>query len=595
MIKLDKENWIIIGVALLLLIGWGVYYPTHQAREAANFKEQQAAAQAMAAKVEFARKVAEDKARKDAEKTHAVPAEAKVQAAAANKTAPASSNLPQFPSLLLANDLLAFTIDPNLGTVDKVELKKYTDSTEKKIVVFDTSSAPRRTFDLQGLEDWKVVASSAPKRLPEAVSFSKTLEHKGEKLILTRIFTLPKNSYSLQCTILLENPGRELVVLPVLKVWAAGLPPMKEFAGDQLYSDMHRIEYCGSASKTMISLDPAMKEEKFKVAGTDLPVDWVGTTNKYFASILFAKPVFDSGVDVLRVPYQVPGAKENTFYYVPAIAGVYKNLSVKPGTTQEIAIRCFTGPKTLDEVKKLPETAIPILHISSFSLMEYLARPVLWLLNYLKSLCGSYGIAIILLTLIVRIVFFPLTERGNKSMRQMQKVAPKAKEIREKYKDNPKLMNQKTMELYKQEGVNPLGGCLPILLQLPVFFALYAALDSAVELRHVSFLWAADLTKPDLVGPAFFFGYGIHPLVIIMTVLMVVQQMMTPSTMDPTQQKMMMAMPVIMLFVLYNLPSGLTLYWTVSQIFSILQMKYSLYIAKRDEEKQNSPVNSKPA
>ena len=157
------------------------------------------------------------------------------------------------------------------------------------------------------------------------------------------------------------------------------------------------------------------------------------------------------------------------------------------------------------------------------------------------------------------------------------------------------MLNTKMMELYRIEGVNPMGGCLPILLQIPVFFALYAALDSAVELRHVSFLWMTDLTKPDLVGPKFLFGYGIHPLVIAMTVLMILQQKMTPSNMDPSQQKMMMVMPFIMLFFLYNLPSGLTLYWTVSQIFSILQMRYSLYIAKRDEEKNTSVPNSKSA
>ena len=111
-------------------------------------------------------------------------------------------------------------------------------------------------------------------------------------------------------------------------------------------------------------------------------------------------------------------------------------------------------------------------------------------------------------------------------------------------------------------------------------------LPSICSSFHVSFLWAADLTKPDLVGPPLLFGYGIHPLILIMTVLMVIQQKMTPSTMDPMQQKMMMAMPVIMLVMLYNLPSGLTLYWTVSQIFSILQMKYSQYIAKREDEKE---------
>ena len=131
-------------------------------------------------------------------------------------------------------------------------------------------------------------------------------------------------------------------------------------------------------------------------------------------------------------------------------------------------------------------------------------------------------------------------------------------------------------------------------MQIPVFFALYAALDSAVELRHVSFLWITDMTKPDLVGPQIF-GYGLHPLVIVMTLLMILQQRLTPSNMEPMQQKMMMLMPLVMLVFLYNLPAGLTLYWTVSQVFSILQMKYSLYIAKRDEEKNNSQLPTKSA
>ena len=155
-------------------------------------------------------------------------------------------------------------------------------------------------------------------------------------------------------------------------------------------------------------------------------------------------------------------------------------------------------------------------------------------------------------------------------MKKMSKVQPQIQELRAKYKDNPQMLNTKMMELYRKEGVNPMGGCLPILLQIPVFFALYATLDGAVELRQVPFWWSADLAAPDTV--AHIFGLPINPLVLAMTLLMVVQQRLTPSAMDPMQQKMMMIMPIVMLFFLYNLPSGLTLYWTVSQIFSILQM-----------------------
>ena len=206
--------------------------------------------------------------------------------------------------------------------------------------------------------------------------------------------------------------------------------------------------------------------------------------------------------------------------------------------------------------------------------LDYLARFLLWALIGLKHVCGSYGWSIVLLTVIVRLIFWPITAKSTASMRRMSELQPKIKALRDQYKDNPQMLNAKTMELYRQEKVNPLGGCLPILLQIPVFFALYATLDGAIQLRQVSFLWAHDLAAPDTVCrlPGYLLGLPINPLVLAMTLLMVLQQKLTPSAMDPTQQKMMMIMPVVMLFMLYNLPSGLTLYWTVSQIFSILQM-----------------------
>ena len=147
------------------------------------------------------------------------------------------------------------------------------------------------------------------------------------------------------------------------------------------------------------------------------------------------------------------------------------------------------------------------------------------------------------------------------------------------------------MELYKKEGVSPFGGCFPMLLQLPIFIALYSTLDSSVELRHVSFLWAQDLSRPDLVGPTIM-GIGLHPFIIISTLLMVVQQKLTPPMSDPMQQKMMMLMPVIMLFFFYSFPSGLALYWTVNNLLSILQMKFSQYVAKKEEDELNKSAGN---
>ena len=204
------------------------------------------------------------------------------------------------------------------------------------------------------------------------------------------------------------------------------------------------------------------------------------------------------------------------------------------------------------------------------------------ILNLLKDLTGSYGLAIILLTVLVKLVLWPLIHKGNKSMRRMQRIQPLVKELKEKYKDNQPEFSRQMMELYKKENVSPFGGCFPMLLQLPVFIALYSTLDSSVELRHVSFLWAQDLSRPDLVGPTIF-GIGLHPFILISTGLMVLQQKLAPPMADPMQHKMMMLMPVIMLVFFYNFPSGLALYWTVNNILSILQMKYSQYAAKKEE------------
>jgi YidC/Oxa1 family membrane protein insertase len=222
--------------------------------------------------------------------------------------------------------------------------------------------------------------------------------------------------------------------------------------------------------------------------------------------------------------------------------------------------------------------------------LDWLAKFMLVALIMLKSFCGSYGWSIIVLTIIVRVVFWPVTQKANNSMKKMQKLQPKVAEIKEKFKDNPQQMNAKVMELYKIEKVNPLGGCLPILLQIPVFFALYATLDGAVELRQVSFLWAADLSRPDTI--AVIFGVPLNPLVLVMTALMVLQQKMTPAPADPMQQKMMMFMPVVMLFVLYSLPSGLTLYWTVSQVFSILQLYMTQKMGKVQPAADKSQKNN---
>ncbi|NTU43032.1 MAG: membrane protein insertase YidC [Nitrospirales bacterium] len=222
----------------------------------------------------------------------------------------------------------------------------------------------------------------------------------------------------------------------------------------------------------------------------------------------------------------------------------------------------YAGPKEYDNLKAL---GFGLEHIVDFGFFSILARPLFWFLKILYSVFHNYGVAIIILTILVRIPFLPLIAKGQKSMRKLQDIQPRMAEIREKYKSDPQRMQKEIMELYKTNKVNPMGGCLPMVLQIPVFFALYKVLLISIELRGAPFMfWIQDLSTKD--------PYYILP--VVMGATMVIQQKMTPSTMEPMQQKMMMIMPVVFTFMFLSFPSGLVVYWLVNNLLSIGQQFY---------------------
>ncbi|MDG2122471.1 MAG: membrane protein insertase YidC, partial [Verrucomicrobiales bacterium] len=182
---------------------------------------------------------------------------------------------------------------------------------------------------------------------------------------------------------------------------------------------------------------------------------------------------------------------------------------------------------------------------------------------------GVYGIAVILVTVILRILIWPLHAKSTRTMKRMSQLTPKMNEVREKYKDNPQKQQQEMMTLYKTYGVNPFGGCLPMFLQIPIFFGFYRMLQSAVELRGQSFLWVEDLSMPDTIAQVG--GIDVNPLPLLMAVTMVLQMAVTPTSGDKMQQRMFMIMPVVFLFICYNFASALALYWTTQNIFAIGQ------------------------
>ena len=519
------------------------------------------------------------------------------KAAAATEAAAPSVKLPELVPVVLENEFASFKIDPNTASVSEITLNKIKTADRKSAIGIGGKGYPANAFDISGLDGWTLVDCKALQASgsKDSVTVERSFRKGAESLKVSESFKLGA-SYLLSCTMTLSNGGSAAFKIPALAISAGGLPPLHWLSGDKVFNDPHRVEFCLSANKHVRSFDPSIADEKFKAERTVNPLDWVGSSNKYF-TMLLALPegtAFGAGNAISREESSGNDDGKAVNYFIPAISGVFKEIALAPGEKTSFDLNLYAGPKEASLLKALlPPSAQDVLHLSYWSWFEFLARPLLWLLNFLHSYCGSYGVSIILLTLIVRIVFWPATQAANNSMRKMQKVKPLMDSIKEKYKGDTQTMNAKMMELYKKEKINPLGGCLPLLLQLPVFFALYSTLDAAVELRQIPFLWATDLSRPDLVGPVLLFGLGIHPFIIMMTILMFIQQKLTPTMGDPMQQKIMMAMPLVMLVMLYSLPSGLTLYWTVSNAFSIIQLIYTLNLNKRDEAKQS--LKSKPA
>ena len=264
----------------------------------------------------------------------------------------------------------------------------------------------------------------------------------------------------------------------------------------------------------------------------------------------------------------VEGTKERT---VSHLAGQLETLD--PGAEASYSYKLFYGPKKYSLLKDIGYNLDKSIDFGWFAVI---AKPTLWLLNFFHKYLGNYGIAIILVTIIFKAVFWPISQRGLKSMKNMQKLQPKMVKLKEKYKGDPQAMNREVMALYKSYKVNPLGGCLPMVVQIPVFFALYKVLLICIELRHAPFmLWISDLSAPDRlpIGIDIPWLGGIPVLTLLMGGSMFLQQKMSPTTADPTQQRIMMMLPVVFTFMFLNFASGLVLYWFVNNLLSILQQQ----------------------
>ncbi|MBP7828476.1 MAG: membrane protein insertase YidC [Kiritimatiellae bacterium] len=309
----------------------------------------------------------------------------------------------------------------------------------------------------------------------------------------------------------------------------------------------------------------------------DTAMEWVAAKNKYFAQVLVPEGGAEKAVvlarrEVSEAERQDPAAKPRGAVLADmAVSVQFAGTVLAPGDAFTRTVQYYIGPKKFDVLSRHGQHMVDVME---FGFWAAIGKILLQVMNGIHRVLWphNYGIAVILLTVLIRVVFWPITRKSTESMRKMQEIQPLVTAARQQYKDSPQKQQQAIMALYKEHKVNPLGGCLPMLIQIPVFIALFVVLRSAIELRFASFLWIRDLSQPEnLLAGKLPFGLSLNLLPILMAATMAWQQKLTPSGGDPNQQKMMMFMPIMMLVLFYNFASGLSLYWTTNQCLMIAQ------------------------
>ena len=425
----------------------------------------------------------------------------------------------------------------------------------------------------------------------------------GERLKVSKTFTFHYDTYVVDLDVSLENAADE--PFTALETDVDGYSGYKLRWGPGINADLlphelksgkrerHNPKGEGATAYTGFG-KPSKVLGDAHLAGTVL---WAGVHDKYFAALMIPSPQLqaqyqyetlqDNGVSP---PLDVTAPSEAAALVIPGTA-------LDANQTRRDTFRLYVGPKKADVLNAItapenPEVELRLNRIIDFGFFWPIAWALLWILNGLHAIIRNYGVAIILLTLLTKLVSYPLTRKSYKSMKEMQKLQPLLTELREKYRDDPQRLNKATMQLYKEHGVNPLGGCLPWLPQIPIFWALFSILGNAVELRGAPFfLWMDDLAAPDTIAvlpvsiPLIVTQIdAIRILPIVNGVTTWLQQKMTggmtPTT-DNTQAKIMQFMPLLFVFLFYNWASGFVLYWLCNNVFTIGQQ----YLSQMQEAK----------
>jgi YidC/Oxa1 family membrane protein insertase len=394
-------------------------------------------------------------------------------------------------------------------------------------------------------------------------------------LEITKRFLLPATddstrTYTVGLEVTFRNSGTTEVQVPAFFVGTGGAAPI-HVSDMPMYTrfdwshdkKMETIDVNWFSPSSVPLLGIPLRGERPLYQETKKDIQWAAVTSQYFATIVSSS---EPGSSVWARRFDTKKQNNTPVFGVQGAIGL-DGFSLAPGASVTKTFEIYSGPKELSRLRALGGNRDAVLN---FGMFGFISEILLWGMNSLQGLLGSYAAAIIVLTLIIKSGLWPIQNKATNEMRKMAALSPMMAALKEKHKDDPQKMNEEVMKLYREYGVNPLSGCFPMLIQIPIFFGFYAMLGSAIELRNSSFFWIHDLSQPDTVGHIL--GFPINLLPIIMSFTMIWQMVITPKTGDATQQRMLYFMPVIFLVFCYNYASGLALYWTTQNIFSIVQL-----------------------
>lgn len=484
-----------------------------------------------------------------------IPVVASEQQASALPETQASSQL-----IRVRTDVFELAIDPRGGDIIDLRLPQFPRRQDRPDVPFQLfERSAERIYEAQSglIGDGPDMASGRPLYSSEQQQYQLAegqdrlvvdLTYSEDGVDYIKRFSFDRGTYNLEVRYLINNRSEKPwsgIMFGQLKRDSTGDPSSSTATGTATY--LGAALWTKDEPYTKVSMGD-MDDKNFRAT---VEGGWIAWLQHYFVTAWIPSPDQTN---------QVQTRKDSQGNYIIGFTG--SAVAVAPGSQGEIAATLYAGPKDQDKLEELS----PGLRLTvDYGFLWFLAQPIFWLLSAIHTLLGNWGWSIIVLTIIIKLIFFPLSAASYRSMARMRAVAPKMQALKEQHGDDRQKMSQAVMELYKKEKINPLGGCLPILVQMPVFLALYWVLLESVEMRQAPWMfWITDLSIKD---PFFI-------LPIIMGVTMFIQQQLNPTPPDPMQAKVMKLLPIIFTFFFLWFPAGLVLYWVVNNVLSIGQQWY---------------------